>query len=645
MADPPVIVTAIPIDKTDEKKGFRVITPDGSTNFFPTKSEADKFAEIQNDRLNAAAAGLSPSDSSLSGGKNLYKDATGTFYSSVADKKSNHPFSGTSYTKQTRGSITFLEENQMEKGRIKSETGVFLASGLDTQEMDRGTLDDILKEIDQKDPQLTIAGKVVSYNDQFGNRVSKNLVSWTEGDINDGKFSGTLPTERTRTVYLDAEGNIISPDAFKQARGASELKVTTRDILVDDNSKKTMLEGGISGRSDQGFWKYSFGAQDVVWNGNKGWTDQSDNPVPALANVKGPKDEPPPNPTHQYMKYFETFNPNDKTITGVGYAQDGTIQYTSYRENINGEWVGDKFLIGRNGHWYEMGNNGKINPIDEMEVSAKISGQALVAKKDNADGLVIKEKIKSRNTKSLSRESFANWRIAIGQFQGFSGFTQFLPDGFVEDWREFLDKTYISKLLKRDYYASLICDAWLPSPGRDQNVVTLTSSSGAKEVIGGFPAGERSQVTYPNGSIDYIYKLTYAVRNPEGSGRKELRFNVFITKASQRFYLYRSFIPVKEGKKFIRGFVAATDGTDKDYLRGPVVGTSRFTFDQICLEFNPKVTIVGKKGDDEDVGQICNDIGTFTGPASAFDEMFGTSVAPGAAGSTGELSFDEAFPG
>ena len=570
---------------------------------FSDEAKANAAAKWYTTLVSAKAKGLQLSDyyTDTSGAdtSRLFKDAKGGLFESAGVEFTGlQAFSPLNIGNDKNKVFAFVE-HQMDSGKVVQETGVWFTENIgDTSnptiiraEMDRGTLVDIKKEIDPTkgfiiqhvldDRGNILEDGILVYFDEHGNKIMRNFGLWVDSE-NDGKFSGT----KTKTTESEITVN-FDKDSNAIPQGEDTKGSTPKTLTLQLRELETVKDDG----------------------------------------------------TRAF--YSESFNPSDQTVSGTGYGADGSIQYITLKVPTSTGY--QEATMGRDGNLYDIQADGTFQKLDREVYEAERSSNSKIF--EAKDGEKTRNLIEEKRVKELSKESFGNWRIALGQFQGFSGFTQFLPDGFVEDWREFLDKTYISKLLKRDYYASLICDAWLPSPGRDQNVVTLTSSSGAKEVIGGFPAGERSQVTYPNGSIDYTYKLTYAVRNPEGSGRKEIRFNVYITKAGQRYYLYRNFIPVKEGKKFIRGFVAGTDGTEKDYLRGPVIGTSRHIFDQICLEFNPKVTIVGKDGDDEDVGNICNDIGTYTGPASAFDETFGTSVAPGASGSGGELSFDEAFPG
>jgi hypothetical protein len=244
----------------------------------------------------------------------------------------------------------------------------------------------------------------------------------------------------------------------------------------------------------------------------------------------------------------------------------------------------------------------------------------------------LESEMRTLNTQRKSREWFAKFQFRLTQFKGLAGFSQLLfEDETLAEWREGVDKVFSSLYLGTDYWASGVCAKYIP---KDQKgLLTMKTKDGLFDVVA-HAEGEKTTITKPDGTTEYLYKLTFSVRNPKDSRYDKLEFNVFLY-GDQTIKLYPEDVSVDEGDSFTRG---AQKGGETEYSQQhgkPIVQYSPSDYNKICIEF--KQGIINAEGNSEN--EVCNAIVEYTGTATGYQEG-ATATSPTTPGSP--QSFEEA---
>jgi hypothetical protein len=220
----------------------------------------------------------------------------------------------------------------------------------------------------------------------------------------------------------------------------------------------------------------------------------------------------------------------------------------------------------------------------------------------------------NRKAQYSSRQWFADWEFKLTQYTGLSGFSQFLlSDETLAEWREKVDKAFSTAYLGSEYWVSAICAKHIPKDS--EGTFMMQTRDGLFDVIAHVEGEVSEPVEYPDGSVHYVYKLTYSVRNPEGSGR-ELDFNVYLYGEERDVQLYSENKVVDEGESVSRGVGNYEDGQASfdDQNKKPIVDDSTFVYDTICIRFSSEIPDAEGEGQDE----TCNKIVTYSGSATGY---------------------------
>jgi len=220
----------------------------------------------------------------------------------------------------------------------------------------------------------------------------------------------------------------------------------------------------------------------------------------------------------------------------------------------------------------------------------------------------------NRKAQYSSRQWFADWEFKLTQYTGLSGFSQFLiSDETLAEWRENVDEAFSTAYLGSEYWVSAICAKHIPKD--PEGTFMMQTSDGLFDIIAHVEGEVSEPVEYPDGTVHYVYKLTYSVRNPEGSGR-ELDFNVYLYGEERDVQLYSENKVVDEGESVSRGVGNYEDGQASfdDQNKKPIVDDSTFVYDTICIRFSSEIPDAEGEGQDE----TCNKIVTYSGSATGY---------------------------
>ena len=155
----------------------------------------------------------------------------------------------------------------------------------------------------------------------------------------------------------------------------------------------------------------------------------------------------------------------------------------------------------------------------------------------------------NRASQAASRRWFSNFEFKLTQYKGLSGWSQLIfSDEELASWREGVDKIFSTAYLGTDYWVSGICSRYIP---KDQNgLFTMKTKDGLFDVVA-HVEGEKAVIPAPE-ETQYLYKLTFSVRNPKYSRYDKLKFNVYLY-GDKTVQLYSQSIEVDDGKSFTRG--------------------------------------------------------------------------------------------
>lgn len=229
-----------------------------------------------------------------------------------------------------------------------------------------------------------------------------------------------------------------------------------------------------------------------------------------------------------------------------------------------------------------------------------------------------------------SRRWFADFEFKLTQFRGLAGWSQLIFDKeTLAEWREGVDKLFSTFYLGTDYWSSAICSRYIPK--QQKGLLTMKTKDGLFDIVA-HVEGERTLIPKPDGTKQYIYKLTLAVRNPKYSQYDKLQFNVYLH-GEKTVKLYEQDISVEDGKSFTRGTGEMEDGqvTYTQEHGKPIVQYSDFLYNKICIKFTHSIT--NAEGSRED--EVCNSIVEYQGSPTKYQQRT-IPTTPGTPGAPGE---------
>ena len=268
--------------------------------------------------------------------------------------------------------------------------------------------------------------------------------------------------------------------------------------------------------------------------------------------------------------------------------------------------------------------------IVEKIIYKKLTGEPLEAQKPDGNGGWVKdeERTTTLHDQWESRRWFANFEFHLTQFQGLSGFSQlFFDEETLAAWREGVDQIFSSLYLGTEYWASAICASYIPKDV--DGVLTMKTKDNLFDIVA-HVEGERTTIVHPNGSSQYLYKLTFSVRNPEGSPYDTLEFNVFL-EGQRTVQLYSEPIEVDEGDSFSRNAGGTRENGQISYDEEhgkPIVKYSDYIYDKICIRFTTPI----QDAERNRVSEVCNTIVEARGQPIGYQEALasgGVAVSGG----------------
>ncbi len=515
-------------------------------------------------------------------GGNIYQDDKGyftvklegaTFDKTPIDK--NDKF----YEQKNIGTVddpqyAYIEHknNKNKPGKILSVTIDGVKSGTKLLEIDMATFNEIKSQKDKDENiKATNDGKI-EFKDKEGRDITYEFENWKPKD--NGIWEGTRSKTMSFDIYLDSQGNQISEKEYEKL--TEEGKTTLPDAInVEIREEETYEEG------------------DVIVKANLFTDDETE---------KG-----------QVLKtyYHETLKVKDKDIVIEGVEMDvQTNEVTGYVYRVHKR--------SEDGQSYEEPVEVRFNEKGEV---IKFTDGSTVYEKDELKTLSaeLKKILKEAETSQSqfnSRRWFANFEFRLTQFQGLSGISQLIfSDETLASWREGVDKVFSTFYLGTDYWVSGICSKHIPKDA--SGTLTMRTKDGLFDVIA-HVEGEKTILETPNGTKEYIYKLTFSVRNPEGSRYDELKFNVYL-QGDRTVRLYETDIKVDEDDEFTRGSGKREDGqvTYDEQHGKPIVQYSNYNYNTICIRF--KDDIINAEGDSED--EVCNSIVQYAGGPTGYQQQ------------------------
>jgi len=204
----------------------------------------------------------------------------------------------------------------------------------------------------------------------------------------------------------------------------------------------------------------------------------------------------------------------------------------------------------------------------------------------------------------------------------------FFDEQTLSEWRENVDKIFSKMHLGTQYWTSTICSKHIPKG--QSGLLTIKTRDGLFDVVA-HVEGERTTIQNPNGTNEYIYKLTFSIRNPEGSPYDKLEFNVYLS-GERTVNLYQEDIEVEEGDTISRGYGKREDGqvTYDEENGKPIVQYSPYLYNEICIKLATPI----RDAESNPQSEICNSIVEYQGPSSDYTTSQ-TGTVSGSAGGAG----------
>jgi len=303
---------------------------------------------------------------------------------------------------------------------------------------------------------------------------------------------------------------------------------------------------------------------------------------------------------------------------GKGTIEDGKIIYQEQTFDSKGDiW---RFVYGE-GTTFENSILTQVI-LDKDGNIIDIEGNRLSEDQLTEEQKKIVKRAQTELTQLKSRRWFDNFEFKLTQYKGLAGWSQLIfSDEELEDWREGVDQLFSTFYLGTDYWVSGICARYIPK--QQKGLLTMKTKDGLFDIVA-HVEGEKATITGPE-ETQYLYKLTFSVRNPRYSRYDELKFNVYLY-GDKTVQLYPQSIEVKDGESFTRGAGKRENGqiTYDEQHGKPIVQYSTYNYDKICIKFDSK--ILNAEGDRED--EVCNAIVEYKGSPTKYQKkIIGTTAA------------------
>ncbi len=417
------------------------------------------------------------------------------------------------------------------------------------------------------------------------------------------------------------------------AKGSIKPTKTTTDSTITFTNKDGQVTTSIT-------FTAASGMENYVIEGNKltGIKTQTDYEYSLDTNQDGEisKEEREADPSEhlQMTKRFTAMEEHDGMISATWYADNfrygndniyfADMYMQEYTQDSEGRAIPGELTYyyiegGKKGEdgatqldiWME---NGEFKIGDGQGTIVKVvDGEARIVIHQAGDSLEddIVERAKKRAAQSNSRRWFADFEFRLTQFKGLSGWSQLIfSDDELAEWREGLDKLFSSAYLGTEYWVSEICSSYIPK--QKSGTFMMQTSDGLFDVVA-HVEGEKTLTEGPENR--FLYKLTFSVRNPEGSMYEKLEFNVFLY-GDQTVQLYSQDIGVSDGDSFTRGQGQRINGELQytDTNGAPIVQYSTFNYDMVCIRFNQGIRDARGK----ERREVCNSIVPYQGPITRY---------------------------
>jgi len=584
-----------------------------------------------------------------------------------------------------------LDEKQLAEGKIIDKLGNSYGWDFDPDKnevrikMDSKTPPPTIK-LNGRTQKLT---EVKDYKGEHGEVLYKSEddtyfkldgTDWTKADEDKQKFSGKIskvdpinekdPNSPLIRSWFDVNNGKKENDVASISL-VQDTKDDTKDIPIDKETlsmiQKTNRDKGsiettgnkegseiiFKNKAGQETTRIAFspssGQSDYKTEGNKltGIKSQTDYEYSLDLNQDGEitEEERKTSPSKQLQmtKRFTAIEEDDGKVTTTWYAADfkygnddiyyADMHMQTYKEDKKGRTIPDELTY----YYVEGGSKGDDGAaelhIKVIEGELVIDGPVLgtIAKVVNGEVTLVRggskgyaERAKKRAAQDHSRRAFAEFEFRLTQFRGLSGWSQLiLSEDTIANWREDVDQVFSSAYIGSQYWVSEICSKDIPKsqPG----TFLMETKDGLFDVIA-HVEGEKTVIEGPQGP-QYIYKLTFSVRNPRNSPYEDLGFNVYLHGTQRTAQLYSQDHKVSEGDSFTRGSGNRKDGkTTYDKQHGkPIVQYSSINYDQICIRFNPSV----KDARGKPRPKICNSIVQYRGSPTEYQERVVGSTTVG----------------
>jgi len=397
-------------------------------------------------------------------------------------------------------------------------------------------------------------------------------------------------------TFAKTKGNDVSIDP-----NGNSLEITKdgQPILIATGTRstgETKIEQDFV-KNSKGDWK----PQDIVhrtYDPAKNVQTERTEQINFDTNNDGKIDEN----DHEGGKHTKDLEIDFKTNGRGGYNKDSgnwedddILTYTDYTfDNEKGEQIKEKITY----------DSDTLEPtgVEVWEDGVRDSS------KDRARITKLKDQNKWRNN------LFDLERVTT-EFSGLAGYSRlFMDDEDIQDWKLTVDEYFSYNVFGEEFWVSQICEKKIEDI--PDNVLVITTPSGLI-ATGAHIEGERSQpITYPNGTVLYLYKITFVINNPEG-GYEDLEANVLLM-GQRNINLF------EENQKIDEGEVIKKLGEEA------IIQYSKFDYKKVCIQFSRNLQSLDGETQDE----VCTKIITSDTPASVytpppFEELREGETPPG----------------
>jgi len=178
-------------------------------------------------------------------------------------------------------------------------------------------------------------------------------------------------------------------------------------------------------------------------------------------------------------------------------------------------------------------------------------------------------------------------------------------------WRETMDEFFVTNVLGQwlsGRWEDSLCHHWIDDPSSD---TLFARTPGGLNGLIAHIEGERSEpVVHPNGSIEYLYKMSYVVDNTFGVERETDPLAVGTVEFNIIFYgdkTYKLYTAWKE-----------VDPSEKDTRTGQDVffKYSSSNYNRVCIKFKERILSVANEWESE----VCNNINQAQAAPSSYTQ-------------------------